>query len=239
MDVAPTTTVTAVLDADVPATAITLRAGTTNVAGVSVYDSATRTVTFTPAEPLAWSTVYTATSAADDQQISDATWSFTTAAAPPVVDVTSIFGDATPQNPAWNDPDGVQVSTRFSVDVAGAATGIRFYKGATNTGAHTGYLWNANGVKLAEVEFTGESAESWQTAALSTPVTLQPGVEYRVGLYSTTGRYAVDLGTLADQTISGHFTVPASGSSWIYSREFPNNLSTNNYWVDVLFDPIE
>lgn len=223
---------------DVPAATITLRAGTTTVAGASVYDSATRTVTFTPTQPLAWSTGYTATAAAGGELISGATWSFTTAAAPPVVNVTSIFGDATPQNPAWNDPDGVQVSTRFMVDVAGSVTGIRFYKGATNTGAHTGYLWSADGVKLAEIEFAGETSQSWQTAALSTPVVLQPGVEYRVGLYSTTGRYAVDLGTLAGQTVSGHFTVPASGSSWIYSREFPNNLSTNNYWVDVLFDPI-
>ncbi|WP_404435877.1 DUF4082 domain-containing protein [Microbacterium aerolatum] len=239
IEAAPTTTVTATLSVDAPAAVLALVTGTAGVAGASVYDPQTRTVTFTPEEPFAWSTAYTATLTAGDAQIADGTWSFTTAEAPPIVDVTNIFGDATPQNSAWNDPDGVQVATRFSVDVAGSATGIRFYKGAANTGDHTGYLWDAEGVKLAEVQFADETADGWQTAALSTPLDLLPGVEYRVGLYGTTGRYAVDLQTLAAETVVGHFTIPASGSSWIYSREFPSNLSTNNYWVDVLFDPVE
>ncbi|WP_235201488.1 DUF4082 domain-containing protein [Microbacterium sp. CH12i] len=239
-DVAPTTLVTVALETDVPSATLSLLAATVNVPGISAYDPATRTVTFTPAEPLAWSTTYTATLVSDGTAtITDPTWSFTTVAAPPVVDVTTIFGDATPQNAWWDDPDGVQVATRFTVDVAGSVTGIRFYKGAANTGQHTGYLWSADGTKLADVEFTDETADAWQTATFTTPISLQPGVEYRVGLYSTTGRYAVDLGTLAAETTSGHFTIPASGSSWVYSREFPGNPSTNNYWVDVIFAPVE
>lgn len=236
---APTTTITATLDADAPAAALALTTAAGSVAGASDYDASTRTVTFTPTEPLAWSTAYTASVTAGTAQITGATWSFTTTAAPPIIDVVSIFGDAVPQTPAWNDPDGVQVATRFTVDVAGTATGIRFYKGAANTGEHTGYLWNAAGVKLAEVQFTDETADGWQTAALSTPVALQPGVEYRVGLYGTTGRYAVDVRTLRWQTVIGHFTIPDDGSAWVYSREFPSNVSDNNYWVDVLFDPVE
>jgi len=235
--VAPTTTVTATFAADAPSASLALAAAAGEVAGTSTYDQATRTVTFTAQEPLAWSTVYTATVHAASAPVTDGTWSFTTSAEPTVIDVTTIFGDGTPANPWWDDPDGVQVATRFSVDTAGEATGIRFYKGTANTGAHTGYLWDAEGGRVAEVEFADETGDGWQIAEFATPVTLEPGVEYRAGLYSTTGRYAVDLYALTTPKTVGHFTIPFSGSAHIYSREFPTNLSTHNYWVDVTFVP--
>jgi len=207
------------------------------IAGSTSYDSASRTVTFTPAAPLAWSTQYSASVTIPGMDVTGGAWTFTTAAEPEVLGVSTIFGDALPQNGAWDDPDGVQVATRFSVDVAGTASGVRFYEGAANTGAHTGYLWDASGTKLAEVVFTGETTEGWQKADFATPVALQAGVEYRVGLHSTTGRYAVDLGTLSDGLVAGHFTVPEQGSAFTYSTGFPASLSRNNYWVDVLFLP--
>lgn len=149
----------------------------------------------------------------------------------------TIFGDATPQNPWWNDPDSVQVATRFSVSTAGSATGIRFYKGDANTGVHTGYLWKADGTLLSQIQFSGETASGWQQMSFTTPVHLEPGVEYRVGLHSTTGRYAVDLGALAQPTTSGVFSTPANGSAYTYSTGFPDSTSTHNYWVDVTFTP--
>jgi acyl-CoA thioesterase len=41
------------------------------------------------------------------------------------------------------------VGVKFLSDVAGFITGIRFYKGATNTGTHVGHLWSADGTLLA------------------------------------------------------------------------------------------
>src|SRR5690606_22962992 len=147
------------------------------------YDSGTRTLTFTPTDPLAWSATYHVAVTVSGADVSNGSWSFDTADEPTVLTATSIFGDAVPANSAWNDPASAQVATRFFVDIAGKATAIRFYKGAANTGAHTGYLWRADGTKLAEIAFSAESAEGWQTAELSTPVALVPGVEYRVGLH--------------------------------------------------------
>ena len=34
---------------------------------------------------------------------------------------------------------------KFTADVNGSITGIRFYKGAGNTGTHIGNLWTASG----------------------------------------------------------------------------------------------
>jgi hypothetical protein len=207
------------------------------VTGTHTYDAATRTLTFAPTEPLAWSTRYEVQVLAASVTLTGGTWTFTTADEPRTMDAQTLFGQAVPQHAAWDDPKGVQVATRFLVDTAGEATGIRFYRGAANTGQHTGYLWTAAGQKIVEIAFAEETTDGWQSVQFIDPVVLQPGVEYRVGLHSTTGRYAVDLGTLATAGTVGPFTIPAQGSAYTYSREFPGNLSSHNYWVDVTFVP--
>ncbi len=165
-------------------------------------------------------------------------WSFTTTAAPVTVTAQSIFAaNAVPANVNWNDPATVQVGTRFSTSVAGTVTTIRFYKGPTNTGTHTGYLWSATGTLLATVSFPVETASGWQQATLNAPLALTPGIEYRVGLLSTTGMYAVDLNALATATTSGSLSTPADGGAYIYGSGFISNTSPHNFWVDVGFVP--
>lgn len=237
MDVAPTTTVTATLAADRPDAAVAVTGREGAVAGTTVYDAETRTVTFTPTAPLAWDSGYDVTVGVPEGSVQDASWSFRTASEPTTSSVQTIFRNLSPQHPFWDDPNGVQVATRFSVDAEGDATGIRFYKGSANTGDHTGYLWGPAGTLLTEVTFRDETAEGWQTAEFADPIRLTPGSEYRVGLHSTTGRYAVDLGTLAEPTVVGPFAIPAQGSAYTYSRGYPDALSRHNYWVDVTFVP--
>jgi len=116
-------------------------------------------------------------------------------------------------------------------------TGIRFYKGTSNTGTHTGYLWSSTGTKLAEVTFAAETASGWQTATLTTPVRLTAGSEYRVGLYSTSRRYVVTTGALVSVVTSGPLSTIARGGASIASTSFPSTTSTNKFWVDVVFDP--
>ena len=83
----------------------------------------------------------------------------------------SIFTSGqTPANPAENDTDAVELGVKFRADQAGFITGIRFYKGTGNTGAHTGSLWSAAGARLATVTFTGETATGWQQALFASPV---------------------------------------------------------------------
>jgi hypothetical protein len=48
---------------------------------------------------------------------------------------------AVPANPDSGDASGVEVGVRFSSDIAGFLTGIRFYKSLRNTGTHIGNLW--------------------------------------------------------------------------------------------------
>ncbi len=237
--VAPTTTISASLagvGSRAPALALTGPAGA--VPGTSAWDAATSTVTFTPSAPLAWATAFQAAVTIDGAALAGAAWAFTTAAAPPVLDVVSLFAaDSVPQYPAWDDPASVQVAVRFTAAVTGTITGIRFYKGDANTGTHTGSLWNTNGTRLAEVLFVGETGSGWQTALFSTPVTIQAGTEYRAGLHSTTGRYAITLNGLTNPVVSGPLATPATGGAFTYSTEYPGTITAHNFWIDVLFDP--
>lgn len=237
VEVAPTAVVTVTFDIAPVDPAVVVAAPSGTVTGTPAYDESTRTLTFTPADPLAWQTVHTVTVSSGGVVLAGGQWTFTTIEAPAVVTAQSIFGSATPQNESWNDPDSVQVATRFSVDVAGEANGIRFYKGAANTGLHTGYLWRGDGTLLAQVLLSGETESGWQEMSFTEPVALEPGVEYRVGLHSTTGRYAVDLNGLAEPTTSGVFSTPAGGAAYTYSTGFPDGISNHNYWVDVMFTP--
>ena len=59
----------------------------------------------------------------------------------------------------------VELGTAFTPSVDGTVTAIRFYKGAGNTGTHTGSIWDVDRDHGSRtVTFTGETATGWQTA---------------------------------------------------------------------------
>jgi hypothetical protein len=151
---------------------------------------------------------------------------------------------ATPATVDVADTSSVELGVKFKSDVSGSITGIRFYKGAGNTGTHVGSLWSATGTKLASVTFTGESASGWQQATFATPVAITAGTVYvasylaPVGHYSANGSYftaAVDnppLHALKDGTSGGNGVYAYGGAS-----TFPiNTFNSANYWVDVMFN---
>ncbi|HSU30494.1 MAG TPA: DUF4082 domain-containing protein, partial [Bryobacteraceae bacterium] len=75
----------------------------------------------------------------------------------PVMGQTSIWpGSAVPgTGQVTNDTSSVTLGVKFTADVPGSVTAVRFYKGPNNTGTHVGTLWTANGTNLASVTFSG------------------------------------------------------------------------------------
>jgi hypothetical protein len=228
-----------------------LRDGTgASVPGGLSYNGATRTATFTPAAPLAATTTYTATvSGATDPSgnvMAPDSWSFTTAAAPPVPTCPcSIWsGSATPATPADPDNAAVEIGVKFRSDVAGRVTGVRFYKGTGNTGTHVGHLWSASGQLLASVTFTGETASGWQQATFPTPVSISAGTTYIVSYYAPNGHYAGDAGYFAGGGVDNaplHALADGQdGPNGVYrygvGGGFPtDSWQSSNYWVDLTF----
>ncbi|HEY7116440.1 MAG TPA: DUF4082 domain-containing protein [Tepidisphaeraceae bacterium] len=158
----------------------------------------------------------------------------------------SIWDDsATPTVTAFNDPASVEVGVRFRSDTDGFVTGFRFYKGAGNTGTHTGQLWATNGSLLGSATFTQESASGWQQVSLASPVHITAGTTYVASYFAPNGHYALDSGYFAASGVD-HSPLHAlrdgtDGGNGLFDYTaapvFPGStFNSNNYWVDVTFD---
>jgi hypothetical protein len=134
---------------------------------------------------------------------------------------------------------------KFRSDVAGSVTGVRFYKGTSTTGTHTGTLWSSSGSKLASATFTAETASGWQQVTFATPVAIAANTVYVISYHTNVGRYAYTAAYFAS---AGADNGPlhalrngVSGGNGVYRYggvAFPNStFNSTNYWVDVVFVP--
>jgi hypothetical protein len=223
--------------------------GGISVPGTLSYDSSTDTATFTPTSSLAYSTTYTAAvSGAENSSgtpmSSPDTWSFTTGAAPGQCPCTIWPATAQPSVASANDPSPVNLGVKFTTDDNGWITGIRFYKGAGNTGAHIGSLWDASGDLLGQVTFTNESSSGWQEADFSSPIPATAGKTYIASYFAPDGGYAYDSAAFANAGVDNpplhapeSSAVTGGNGVYLYSDSpgFPtDSYNATNYWVDVV-----
>jgi hypothetical protein len=142
-----------------------------------------------------------------------------------------------------NDFQALELGVKFKSDVSGNVLGVRFYKGASNTGTHVGNLWSANGQLLASATFQNETATGWQQVLFSNPVAITAGTTYVASYHAPSGAYAFDDGGLANGVVSGVLQAlpgTTSGGNGVFkygaASTFPNQSFRNsNYWVDVVF----
>ncbi|MCT9931983.1 DUF4082 domain-containing protein [Planotetraspora sp. A-T 1434] len=225
-------------------------AANNTVAGNVSLDGAATKITFTPANPLAADVKYTVSvSGAKDvpgnTMSGTYSYTFTTAKAtlPPGQCPCSIWNDLTvPGTVSANDPNELELGVKFRASVDGYITGIRFYKGASNTGPHIGTLWSAGGTALASATFSNESTLGWQQVTFSSPVAVTAGTTYVASYHTTTGYYSVDNSGLSSAVTYGPLTALADGAdggNGLYAygaRRFPTGTwGASNYWVDVVF----
>ena len=156
----------------------------------------------------------------------------------------TIFGNTTPGTTTTSDGRAVELGVKFESSEAGYITGIRFYKGAGNTGTHVGHLWSSSGALLATATFTGETASGWQQVNFGTPVAIAANTIYVASYFAPAGHYADNYSYFAS---SGHTNGPLTalanstpGGDGVYkygaSGGFPNSTyKASNYWVDVVF----
>ncbi|WP_427173005.1 DUF4082 domain-containing protein [Arthrobacter sp. 92] len=218
------------------------------VAGAVSYDSASNTATFTPGSALAYGITYTATvsgAANSTGQVMAApySWLFTTAAAATGCPCSVFSATSVPATVTVNDSNAVELGMKFRSDVAGTVTGVRFYKGSSNTGTHTGHLWSASGTLLASVTFSGETASGWQQASFSSPVSITANTTYVVSYQAPNGFYSANGGyfsSAADNAPLHGLASGTDGANGVYNygaTAFPtSSYNSTNYWVDVIFN---
>jgi hypothetical protein len=156
----------------------------------------------------------------------------------------TLFGTTTPGAVDSGDSGAVNIGLKFTTDTNGYITGVRFYKSATNTGAHVGNLWSASGSLLATVSFANETASGWQQANFSNPVAVTAGATYVVSYFAPNGHYSATSGAFsAAGTASPPLYAVANTASpnGVYSygstSSFPtSSFNASNYWVDPVFN---
>jgi methionine-rich copper-binding protein CopC len=227
-----------------------LRDDKTNPISATVtYNDATQTATLTPSAPLVAGMTYNAIASdaldAAGNVLEHESWLFTTQL--PGTGPYSLFAPTViPQSPNDSDASPSEVGVKFTADVAGYITGIRFYKGTQNTGAHIGHLWTIGGTLLASATFTGETASGWQQVNFSTPIAIQAGTTYVASYHTTSGHYSEDdyyfKNAGVDNAPLHALKAGVSGANGVYldtpsTSEFPTkNYESANYYVDVVFD---
>ena len=214
------------------------------------YDTASMTATLTPSQPLALSTTYTAKVTSGSAGVkntsgtslaADDTWTFTTAT-PATCPCTIFPASATPTITSSFDTTPNELGVKFRSDESGYIRGIRFYKGAGNTGTHIGHLWSSAGAMLAEITFTNESAGGWQQVDFPRPVAITANTTYVASYYAPNGGYALDrpyFSTGVDRSPLHGLADGVSGPNGVFASGggFPTQGSNQaNYWVDVVFD---
>ncbi len=156
----------------------------------------------------------------------------------------TIFGPAAvPGTASSGDSGAVELGVKFRTSQAGLITGVRFYKGAANTGTHTGNLWSATGTLLATVTFTGETATGWQQASFASPVAVSANTTYIASYHAPSGGYAFDANYFGTAVVNPPLRALASGEDggngvFFYSATsaFPaNTFGSTNYWVDAVY----
>ena len=139
-----------------------------------------------------------------------------------------------------------ELGLKFSSDVAGTVTGIRFYKASANLGTHVGTLWTSAGARLATATFTGETASGWQQVNFVKPVSISSNRVYVVSYHVNSGHYSADASFFSTAGVDKPplHALPKSvaGGNGVYrntaSSAFPTVSGTGtNYWVDVVFKP--
>ncbi|KQZ93242.1 hypothetical protein ASD64_19115, partial [Mesorhizobium sp. Root157] len=153
----------------------------------------------------------------------------------PAVNQTIFSASDTPAS--LNDPDAVQLNlgVRFTSSASGSITGIKYYKGAGDTGTHTGTLWSSTGTQLATATFTNETASGWQTVTFSNPVAITAGTTY-VASFHSNGHYTSTSDYFVTPKTNGPLTATAGLYTYGNGNLVPTSTYANtNYWVDVVF----
>ncbi|WP_446744406.1 DUF4082 domain-containing protein [Silvibacterium acidisoli] len=144
------------------------------------------------------------------------------------------------------DGQAIETGVKFTVDTVGYITGVRFYKAATNTGAHQGSLWGDDGTLLSNATFTGETSSGWQQVIFSSPVPVMPNTTYIASYFSPNGHYSGDQAFFATAGVDSpplHALMNGvDGTDGVYTysiqSSFPSSgNNATNFWVDTIFTP--
>jgi hypothetical protein len=144
------------------------------------------------------------------------------------------------------DAQSYELGVKFRTDLDGYVLGVRFYKGAANSGTHVGNLWaNAGtGNPISTATFVNESASGWQQVMFANPVPVSAGTTYIASYFAPVGHYSADNSFFASAGVDSPplhaLAAGVDGQNGVYTQSstsvFPSSsFGATNYWVDVIY----
>jgi len=148
----------------------------------------------------------------------------------------------------YSQPGGIEIGFKFTAEINGYISGVRFYKVAGMTGTHTGSLWNASGQRIAQAIFTSEGASGWQQVDFG-PVAVTANTIYTASVFMSDGGYPATSNYFTSDIVNTPLSAPRDGfagdalaraGQGVYdvsgASAYPSaSFNQSNYWVDVSF----
>ena len=144
-----------------------------------------------------------------------------------------------------SDPTDYELGMRFTTNVAGSITELRYFRAAADAGdtdTRVMNLWSGNGTLLGSASVTSTAGQSgWQVATLSTPILVQADATYVVS-YGTTQNYAYTPNYFSTGHSGPDGLLTTGANSGVFADGTPGVFPTatwnaSNYWADVTFVP--
>jgi Domain of unknown function (DUF4082) len=178
---------------------------------------------------------------------------------------SSSLNSISPAIPIDPDTKPVELGMKFSTDVSGKVTAIRFYRTVPIDSGYLIHLWYEQGNLLGNgVLIEGQQpTPGWQTIQLYPPVSTEAGKTYIASYYANGGQYPVNenffqpkddntaavddsnasvrngpLYALCDSELVNDEYKCRNGVYKYGSSGFPTETyKSSNYWIDVIFKP--
>jgi hypothetical protein len=144
------------------------------------------------------------------------------------------------------DEQSYELGVKFQTDSDGYVLGVRFYKGAANSGTHVGNLWaNAGtGSPLSTATFVNETSSGWQQVMFANPVPVSASTTYIASYFAPAGHYSDDSSFFASAGVDSPplhaLATGVDGQNGVFSQSSisvmpTSSFSATNYWVDVIY----
>ena len=157
----------------------------------------------------------------------------------------NILGDQRPDEIKSGNENMLGVA--FSSKIDGQITHARMYTSANESGTHLVGVWDAETEelltgKLYEWEVLS-GYEGWQYYKLPTPISIEAGRQYVIGVSSGSGTFAWSGNFYTTTAVNGNLITYATGGRWrdmyVNGAGFPDLTTASNYFRDVVFVPGE
>ena len=139
---------------------------------------------------------------------------------------------------ARSDTNSVELGLRFTSSAAGQVVGVRFYKGADQSGQYPVALWTGQGTRLAQTGKSLPSGVGWQSVNFASPVSISPNQTLVASYHAPNGSYGYSQDTFASgRTVTaGAITGTAGVFKYGSSPTFPRSTYRySSYYVEPIF----